>query len=151
MMDPRSAKVLQDIVRRESVSLLQYVREAFPWTELAQEDRLVKFQKLAEEDRTAIGELSQFLTRLHHPIHFVGSFPEMFTAINFVAFDHLLPKLLKGQMASLAYAEQKLQEMPACEGRESLAKLVQLKRHILRELEAISPSQPAAPSVAKAS
>ena len=54
MIDARALALLQDVLRRESRSLLQYVREAFPWTTPEERELLAKLRQLTDEERAQL-------------------------------------------------------------------------------------------------
>jgi hypothetical protein len=50
VIDSHSQTLLQDILRRESRSLLLYVDEAFPWTTAMEEKALAALRQLIAEN-----------------------------------------------------------------------------------------------------
>jgi rubrerythrin len=141
-MDTKTATVLQDIIRRESRSLLQYVSEAFPWATAEEQEALGQFQQLAEEERTSIAALSRYLTRGRQSLPYLGSYPEWFTTINYVALEYLLPHLVHHERQSLARVERGLAELSDPESRDLVQKMVDMKRRHLQTLEALAAAHP---------
>ncbi|HEY7426122.1 MAG TPA: hypothetical protein VH682_17965 [Gemmataceae bacterium] len=144
MIDPHSQTLLQDILRRESRSVLLYVDEAFPWTTLTEEKSLTTLRQLIAEERQAVTALGQFLVRQRVPLPFLSSFPVRFTTINFLAFDYVLPRLLDDERQSIAALERDLPALKDPAAHTEVEKLLALKRRHLPQLEALVPAQPQA-------
>jgi hypothetical protein len=137
MIDSRAQAVLQGVLRRESLSLLQYVSEAFPWAGPEDREALAKFRQLTEEDREGIGELRRFLARKKIMPSFIGSFPQSFTSLGFVALQTLLPRLVEAQRRDIADLERDLAQLNDPEAQALVQKVLDRKRRHLTELEAI--------------
>ena len=88
-MDDRTAAVLEDIVRRESRSLMQYVGESFPWTPAGEQPKLAQLQAMIDEERRATAELARFFTRRRHAAPYLGQYPSEFTNVNFINTDRV--------------------------------------------------------------
>src|SRR5712692_11577422 len=97
MLDARTQTRLQEILRRESRSFLQYVSDSVPWTRPGEKDALAQLQTLIEEERRANAAFAKFLIRNRIPVPHLGSYPVSFTTLNFVALDHLLPLLVDAE------------------------------------------------------
>ena len=52
MIDARTQAVLQALLRRDSLSLLRYLRDAYPWHTLEGRDTVARLRQLADELRT---------------------------------------------------------------------------------------------------
>ena len=141
MIDPHSQTLLQDILRRESRSVLLYVDEAFPWTTLTEEKSWTTLRQLIAEERQAVTALGQFLVRQRVPLPFLPSFPVQFTTINFLAFDYVLPRLLDSERQSIAALERDLPALKNPAAHAEVEKLLALKRRHLPQLEALAPAQ----------
>ena len=63
MIDARTVALVQDVLRREGRSLLQYVREAYPWATPRLRELLDKLKQLSDEERDGAAALSDFLRR----------------------------------------------------------------------------------------
>src|SRR4051812_247452 len=108
VIDPGTAGLLQDIVRREGRSLLIYVGDAFPWTTLRESTALTRLRDLIGAERQAISDIAVFLQRQRMPLTFHGSYPASFTTINFVALKYLLPRLVAFERESIRVLEADL-------------------------------------------
>ena len=140
MIDARTYAVLQDIVRRESRALLQYVGEAFPWTTPEARGTLAQLQKLVTEERQATDAVSRFLFRHHLTPPYLGSYPSDFTTINFVSLTHLLPLLTDAERRAIADLERDLSNLGEPEARGLVQTMLDMKRQHLKALDALAGS-----------
>jgi hypothetical protein len=147
VIDPRTAAVLQDVVRRESRSLLQYVSEAFPWATSEERAALTQLQKLIDEERQSAAALGRFLVRRRADPPYLGPYPTEYTTINYVSLDHLLPLLLENERRSVTLLERDLAALTHSEARAQVEQVLAMKRRHLETLRAMAPAQPAAAGV----
>src|SRR5262249_10626198 len=97
MLDATTRRRLQELLRRESRSFLQYISDSFPWTTFEEKDALARLQTVVEEERSANAALAKFLIRHRIPLPYLGPYPVAFTTLNFVSLDHLLPMLAESE------------------------------------------------------
>jgi hypothetical protein len=142
MIDDRSLTILQNLVRRESRSALQYVSESFPWITADEREALAQFQRLAEEERETVAGIGRFLARVRAVLPYLGTYPESFTSINFVALEHLLPVLVKAERQSLADTERELMALSDADARTLVDNVVAMKRRHLQVLETMAATFP---------
>ncbi len=142
MIDTRTAAVLQEIVRRESRSFLQYVRESYPWTTPEERDALDKLQNLIDEELQAAGALGRFLYQNHAGLPYLGTYPSCFTSLSFVSLDHLLPMLVDEQRRAAAQLEIDLHKLTDAEARAQVQKTLDMKRRHLTTLESLAAVHP---------
>jgi hypothetical protein len=135
VIDPETQALLQDIVRRESQSILSYVREAFPWVGAKGAPALSKLRQLSEEESEAVAALGRYLARRRAPATFLGSFPSSFTTLNFLALEHLVPRLIAYEHNSIADLERSLARIGDPEAQAQVAMLLEVKRRNLAQLE----------------
>jgi hypothetical protein len=138
MTDGATEELLQRVLRRESLALLQYVRDAFPWTRAGEDKALVDLREVIEEDRRALMDLGRFLTRCRVPLPYVGSYPADFTTVNFISLDYLLPRLLAEQRREVGTLEAEVPAATDSEAREQLVRLLDVKRRHLGVLERLA-------------
>jgi hypothetical protein len=143
VIDPQTVDRLHAIVRRETLSLLMYVGQAFPWTTVKQVGTLAELKRIIDEERAAIASLGLYLTRRRAPVPWLGSYPSDFTTINFLSLEYLLPRLVDFERSSLAQLEKDLPAIHDTEAMQQMGKLVQMKREHLRELELLALPKPA--------
>lgn len=141
MIDAATTAAAWDAIRRECISLLQYLEDAFPYTPPEEQGVWNELHRLVAEQRDAIKALIQLLTRHHVRPPYVGSFPEPFTALNFVSLDFLLPRLVEDTEKSLAVLTADLGRLTAPP--PALENLLALKRRHLDTLKGLAARQPA--------
>src|SRR5262245_59526035 len=135
MIDARTQALLQDIVRRASRSMLQYVGESYPWAGDGEADVLAKVQAIIAEEEQAVEGLAAFLRKKRIGIPYLGSYPENFTHINYVSLDYLLPKLLEWQCGWVGILEKDESLIADAEPKAEVEKLVAVARRHRDELE----------------
>ena len=134
MIDARSQALLQDIVRRASRSMLQYVGESYPWAGDGEAEVLTRVQAVIAEEEQAVEGLAAFLRRRRIGIPYLGSYPEPFTNLNYVSLDYLLPRLLDWQRSWVAILERDATLIGDAEAKAQVDALVAVAR---RHLEAL--------------
>jgi hypothetical protein len=144
VIDSHTQQLLQDILRRESRSVLMYVAEAYPWANSTETKTRTELQQLIVEEREALAGLGRFLVRQRVPLPYLSSFPMHFTTVNFVALDYLLPRLVEYQRRSVGELERELSAVKDPSARTEVNKLLTLKRRHLARLEELASPQPQA-------
>jgi hypothetical protein len=142
MIDERSQTVLQNLVRRESRSILQYVSESFPWATAGEQEALAQFLNLVEGEREAVAAVARHLARQRMALPYLGTYPAHFTDINFVSLEHLLPVLVKAEHRALADAERDLGAVTDGESRTLVEAIVAMKRRHIQTLESMAAAFP---------
>jgi hypothetical protein len=138
VIDPPTQALLQDIVARESRSVLRYVHDAYLWTTAGEDQTLQTLRRLIAEETGAVAALGQYLVRRHLPPPLPGSYPSSYTTINFLALDYLLPRLADAAQRSLADLERDLACITDAEPRAEVEKLAAVKRRNLAVLEELA-------------
>lgn len=144
MIDAYSQKLLQDLLCRESRSVLTYVAEAYPWTTSTEEKSLADLQQLITDEREAVVCLGRFLVHRRIPLPYLPPYPAHFTTINFLALDFLLPRLIEHERRSIADLERDLAAIKDPVAHAEVEKLLTLKRRHLPRLEDLASAQPQA-------
>ncbi len=148
-MDLPTATLLQEIVRRESLSLLSYVGDAFPWTAKGGDAALAQLRHIVAEHKQGVIALGKLLTRHRLPRPFTGSFPSSFTTINFLSLNYILARLIESERSSLPSLEAEVAQVSDAEIRTALEQFLAGKRDHLTRLEALaSPPSTSAPTPA---
>src|SRR2546421_12124234 len=106
MNDKPTFAMLESVFRRESRSLLQYIRDSFPWTPQGDQEVLAEVHRMADEQRGQAATLAQFLTRQRHTVPYTGSYPSSFTTINYAALDYVLPRLVADEQRGVGQLEK---------------------------------------------
>jgi hypothetical protein len=130
---------LPELVRRESRTFLQYVRESYPWAKGPGEIKLRdQIARMADEEGEHIAKLGRLVLKRRHPFAGPDPYPTSFTNSNFLDTYALVPKLLDAERQSLEALER---EHAACaddELRAMLASYRDLKRRHVAELESLA-------------
>ena len=137
-----TATVLQDVVRRESRSLLLYIGDSFPWTTNDHAPDLVTLKNLIVREAAAISVLGKYLVRKRITPPPYGSYPANFTSCNFIDIAYLLPRLLTAQEQAIAALSADIAPMHDAEAKQQLEALLAVKRLSLAGLAALSSSHP---------
>jgi hypothetical protein len=146
VIDPATEARLQDLLRRERRSLLEYVAGAYPWANRGKRDVWPQLRRVIDEERQALAAIAQFLTRQRVPLPPPGPFPEHFTSLNFVALDYLLPQLVEAQRRASAALEHDLARLPDGEAQRLVRELLAVKQRHLQTLEGLAAPHPQAAS-----
>lgn len=146
-MDSLTQSLLEDIVRRESRSLLQYVREAFPWTSPEERAALAEIEQMIDEELRGATMLMRLLQRRHLVPPYLGPYPMEFTNINYVSLEHFVPLLIGQQRQAIADLERDVACIMDEEARTLVHKVLDKKRRHLEALEKLAARQPAAVKV----
>jgi hypothetical protein len=137
-MNPATAALVQEIVRRESISLLNYVGDAFPWTTSRGTAALARLQELVHAHREAIAEVGRFLAKKRTPVGYIGSYPANFTTINYLSLDYVLPRLAADEARGVAQLERDLKQLTDSEAQAAVQKLLAVKRDHHKTLELLA-------------
>lgn len=138
VIDPANRARLQTILRRESHSLFQYLREVPPWTGLRERNAVARMRELANAELTVCEELSRWL-QMHNARGPLGAFPD-FTPYNDAAMHFLLPAIIREQKQHISALEHDRAAVSDHEAGEILDRLIELKRRHLPELESLHTS-----------
>jgi len=138
MVDAPTAAALQNILRREGRSLLQYAAEAFPWTRFDDRATLEKIHQLIDEERRAATTLSAHMREQRIELPYLGAYPANFTNINYVSLAHLLPMLVEHETRNIGGLERDLADVTDPETRELVRQMLDIKRRHLATLEGLA-------------
>jgi hypothetical protein len=139
-MNAQTVALLQGIVRRESLSMLTYVGEAFPWTAARDAESLARLRDIVAANNEAVAALGRYLTKHRQPLMYLGSYPGSFTTINFISLDHILPKLVASERGNVAALERDLHALADKDARAEVEKLLAVKKQQLEKLEFLAAS-----------
>jgi hypothetical protein len=142
VIDAQMLAKLQEIIRRESRSLLQYVHDSYPWTSNGERSALEQIRAMAKEQQESAAALGRWLARNRHFMPFLGSYPASFTTINFVALQHIVPKLIADERQGLAHLDADLAVITDASIRPLVEAIAAKKRAHLKALEELAASHP---------
>lgn len=137
-MDPRTTTLLQNLVKKEGRSLLQYIGEAFPWTTVKNHHGLPIVLQIVKEEQDATADIVKLLTRRKVRAPYLGAYPMQFTTLNYVALDHLLPLLIAFERGRLSELESQLPLVADAEAHALVRELIDSKRRHAHTLETLS-------------
>jgi hypothetical protein len=135
VIDPQSQAILQDVLRRESRSLLSYIGDAYPWAAVGQTETAAALKNVVADERAAVAALGRFLVRQHITPPPGGAYPTRFTTCNFIALDYLLKRLEEAQLGDIAALHSDLAEITDKEARQQVANLLAVKEKTLAFLQ----------------
>ena len=138
MIDRHTYLLLQDVIRREGRSFLQYAGESFPWSTSRDGAALDAIRKLIQEEQDGTAVLSRYLHKNHLTPPYLGAYPSYFTSYNYLSLDRLVPLLIDHQKSHIAALEDDLSGIPDGEARKQVQQLVEMKKRHLKELEALA-------------
>ena len=138
MIDARTQALLQDIVRRASRSMLQYIGNSYPWAGDGEAGLLTQVQAVIAEEEQAIEGLAGYLRKHRMGLPYLGSYPQNFTNLNYVSLDYLMPRLLKWQREWVTILEKDATLVANAEAKAEVGKLIAVARRHVEELEKIT-------------
>jgi rubrerythrin len=136
--DDRTYVLLEDIARRENRSLLQYVRDSFPWTTPDERQVLAQIQAMTAEEQQGVAELVQFLISRRRPPPYLGTFPVSFTGLSFVSLDHLIPMLTAYERKELEKLQGEINEITDPAAKELVQRIMANKTRHLETLQSLA-------------
>lgn len=105
--------ILNDVLIALHRSLLQYIRDAWPWTDAASEPLKDPLEKEAASQAETVEGLTDLLRERGYSVAF-GTYPD-FSNLNYVSIDFLLKRVVKNQervVAACLAAESLLADHP---------------------------------------
>jgi hypothetical protein len=142
VIEAQTLSVLQEIVRRESRSLLQYIHDSYPWTPSAERTALTQIRDLAKHQQERAAALARWLERKKHFMPYLGSYPSAFTTINYVALDYVIPKIVADEQNGLALLDADLAVLHDSEALALVGAVAAKKRAHLKILEELAATLP---------
>jgi hypothetical protein len=138
MIDEATQDVLHEIVRRESLSELLYVGQAYPWTSAAGGPALAEVGAIVKAETEAVAALARWLTKQRADVGYIGPFPNRFTTLNFLALEHILPQLVAAERRLIEQLQADLAGLTDPAAKAEVEKLLAVKRRHLPRLEALA-------------
>ena len=142
MIEAPLLSILQEIVRRESRSLLQYIHDSYPWTPSAERTALTQIRDLAKQQQESAADLARWLERKRHFMPYLGSYPSAFTTINYVSLDYVIPKVIADERIGLAHLNADLAVLCDTEAHALVEAIASKKRAHLKILEELAAAHP---------
>ena len=126
MIDEATGERLRALVRRESRSLLQYLREVPPWSGAADKHTVERLRSLAQAEQAATDALGKYLQKRRAGLSHLGPYPAVFTDVNDAALSHLLPKVVREQKEAATALEADAAMVSDADARTLVDRLVHL-------------------------
>jgi|DewCreStandDraft_4_1066084.scaffolds.fasta_scaffold230801_1 hypothetical protein len=130
--------ILIRVLRRESRSLLQYVRDSYPWASIGEAAIRDQLLGMAEREAETLARIARFLQARRVALPVLGPFPTAYTNCNFLSVHALIPRLIddsRHRLAELDKDSDALREEPTRALVERLRE--QMQQH-LRQLEELA-------------
>jgi hypothetical protein len=137
LIDHDSYGLLQDVIRREGRSFLQYAGESFPWSTVKDQETVGKLQQLVTEERAGAAALSRFLSKNRLTPPYMGAYPSYFTSYNYLALDKLVPLLIVHQQNSIDALTKDLATLKDGDSRKEVQQALAMKNRHLTVLQAL--------------
>ncbi|MFN4261790.1 MAG: hypothetical protein ACK4RK_21115 [Gemmataceae bacterium] len=145
MIDAVTCQLLQNVLSRESRSLLQYVGDSFPWVTPEEPELLATLENIIAEERQVLTQLGRWLTRQRCTIPPLPPFPLSYTSVNNTELKFVVPLLITEQRQSLERLRKVQNQLKNEEARSELQQLIDIKQRHLHQLETL-PSAHAEPA-----
>lgn len=144
-MHADDAESLQDLLRRESRSLLQYASESFPWSKPKARAAGDAVCAMAQAQTDVVARLARWLAKQRVTVAFPGAYPMHFTTGNFVALQYLLPRLIVDEQRLVAAAQRTRAGLEPGDAQALVGELIDLKtKHVIDLGHLIGPTTPSA-------
>ncbi len=136
-MDHATATLLQDLVKKEGRSLLQYISESYPWAPRKNDSAVPAVAAMAEEERAAAATLVRHLAQNRMQPPYLGAYPMNFTTMNYASLEFLVPQLIRFETKRIAELEKDVHVASDEESQQLLQHMLQMKRRHLTTLTAL--------------
>ncbi|MCS7161343.1 MAG: ferritin-like domain-containing protein [Gemmatales bacterium] len=147
---PTTLAVLNRIFAREKVSYLQYLQDAWVWTDADGRAVWKEISRMIQEEQKMLQRLAELIVRRKGILAKAG-FDERFSDSHFVALAHLMPRLVAYQRWLIAELEKDLALLEDAEASALGRELLEMKKRHLALLEELQQRYGAKPSPAKPS
>jgi hypothetical protein len=131
-----SQAVVHAVLRRESRSLLQYLREVPPWSGLSEQHTQARLQEIGNTELAELELLGKLFQKHFHDMPHLGAYPD-FTPYNDSALHFMLPLIVHEQKNLLAGLERDRVAIGEHEIGNAIDHLIALKSRNLSELESL--------------
>jgi hypothetical protein len=139
MIDAGTIDRLRHLLRRESRSLYQYLREVPAWTTLRESHILASLRDCATAELHVIERLSRWLQKHISGALVHGAFPD-FTPYNDTGLNFLLPLVIREQKQAIRELESDAKALHG-EPADYVNELLALKRAHLAAIEDLHPGR----------
>jgi hypothetical protein len=138
MIERDTYQHLQDVIRRQGRSFLQYSAESFPWNTPQEKELLGRLEQMVVEERDGAAALSRYLVKHRLTPPYLGPYPSYFTSYNYMSLDRLLPLLVVHQKRGIEDLQADLQALNHdIDTRSQVQNILTMKKRHLEELQAL--------------
>lgn len=131
MIDSLTCQILQQILRDESRTLLQYACESLPRFTAADKSELALLQACADQELASARAAAVWLARHGKQPLPMDPYPAWYTQINFISVAFLLPQLEKEHRAAIARLTAALGKLNDSEAKDLVEAILAQKRRTL--------------------
>jgi hypothetical protein len=131
VIDSLTCQILQQILRAESRTLLQYACESLPRFTAAEKGELASLQSCADQELAAARAAATWLTRQGKHLLPMDPYPAWYTQINFISVAFLLPQLEKEHRAAIQQLTAALGKLPNQEAKKLVEGILAQKQKTL--------------------
>jgi hypothetical protein len=143
VIDTATQALLQDIARRESRSLLQYLGDSFPWDTLEGMEAQARLEPLIREESCRVAALLRYMARRRIELPYLGAYPMTYTNINNISMTSLLPLVKDYLQKSIADLDRELSRIGDAEAHRLVHELLDDEKRHLKQLESPATLEPA--------
>ncbi len=133
---PATLTILNRIFAREKVSFLQYLKDAWVWTDADGRAVWKEVSRMIDEEQNMLQRLAEFVVR-RKGVLASAVFDQRFTESHFVSLNHLLPRLVNYQQWLIQELEKDLAQLDDPEARSLIEQMLQMKRNHLEKLRTL--------------
>jgi len=137
-MESSDQHLLQQIIRREGRSFLQYIGQAFPWSPPGREGEVTAIGIIAAEEQDELSGLVRFMTKNRITPPYLGAYPTAFTSMNFTSIGFLLPVLIQAEHDGIKALEADTARLMDLDARGEVAALLDVKKRHLDDLTGLA-------------
>lgn len=137
MVENSNNEQLNRLLINISRSLLQYIGECWPWTEVDADNERLVITKAVDRQRGSVRRLAGLLEDRHWPID-VGSYPTDFTDLHYVALDFLLSQLKSDEeslIGDLKLTAERLAKNGDGEGQAVISEVLAIEQQNLTDMQ----------------
>jgi hypothetical protein len=138
VIDRQMYQYLQDVIRRQGRSFLQYAGESFPWNKPENRVAFEEVHQMVREERDMAAALSRYLVKHHLTPPYLGAYPSYFTSYNYLSLDRLVPLLVVHQRRGIVDLETDLKALGNGETRQQVEDILAMKKRHLVALETLT-------------
>lgn len=131
---PTTLEVLNRIFAREKVSYLQYLKDAWVWTDADGRAVWKEIRRMIDEEQKMLQRLAELIVR-RKGILATAVFDERFSESHYVSLAHLMPRLVAYQRWLISELEKDIAQLDDPEALALAREMLEMKRRHLATLQ----------------